>query len=433
MLRTLNKNIILVLIGNLLEFYDLGLFGFLSVIITPLYFQCDNGISSLLASASIFAIGFCMRPIGAIVFGYIGDVFGRKVCLSRTILLMAAPTILISLLPTYHQIGIVAPIILIMCRLLQGVCTGGEYNNAAIYLLETVDSYQRGLFSGIMIASSILGFFLASIIASIVIAFPQYSHWSWRFSFLLGALIGVVGFYLRKNLVLEPEARKPLKEDSTYKGFSLHWKNIAVTVCIGWLAGTLSLSLVGYITSYLTAVLHLSISQASLITNTGLGVYIFFLPLFGFLSDQYGYRRIMLWGALSTIFLSYPFFYLLSSGFFYPGEIGLALLAALFLAPMHAYMLELFPLSFRCRGISTAFAIGVGMLGGTAPFISTLLLKILEVDEAPALYYIASGVFGLIALKLSRPVTNDAFSRERKFMIQNADFPWLFKRKLKAS
>ena len=433
MLNRLNKNIGLILIGNLLEFYDLGLFGFLSVIITPLYFQCDDNISSLLASASIFAIGFCMRPIGAIVFGYVGDIFGRKICLSRTILLMAVPTLLISSLPTYNQIGIAAPIILVLCRLLQGFCTGGEYNNAAIYLLETVDSHQKGFFSGIMIASSILGFFLASLIASVVIAFPEYSAWSWRLSFLLGALIGVVGFYLRKNYVSESKEHNILKEERNYKGFYVHWKSMAVTVCIGWLAGTLSLSLVGYITSYLTSVLHLSISQASLITNTGLGVYIVFLPLFGFLSDQYGHQRVMLWGTLATIFLSYPFFYLLSSGFYYQGEIGLALLAALFLAPMHAYMLELFPISFRCRGISTAFATGVGILGGTAPFISTLLLKVLEINEAPALYYIISGIFGLIALKASRPLTSNSFAQERKSITEEMKVQTPFKRKLKAS
>lgn len=419
MLKILNKNPLLVLIGNLLEFYDLGLFGFLSVIITPLYFHCDDGISSLLASASVFAIGFVMRPIGALAFGYIGDTLGRKVCLSRTILLMAVPTTCISFLPTYDQIGLVAPIMLVLCRLLQGFCTGGEYNNAAIYLLENVNSPKKGLISGIMIASSIIGFFLASMVAALVIAFPQYSHWSWRLAFLLGALIGVIGFYLRKSQIKESNFSAIQKKSDTYKGFYSNWKNIGVTVCIGWLAGTLSLSLVGYMTSYLTSALHPSLSQASLINNIGLGVYIVFLPVFGLLSDRYGHREVMQWGALSTIFLSYPFFHLLSSGFFYSGQIGLALLAALFLGPMHAYMLKLFPSSFRCRGISTAFAIGVGIFGGTAPFISTLLLKMSEINEAPALYYMVSGIFGLVALKLSRPVSFDSQFNEEDLSSQD--------------
>lgn len=419
MLKNFNKNPVLVLIGNLLEFYDLGLFGFLSVIITPLYFRCDDGISSLTASASVFAIGFFMRPIGAIAFGYIGDTYGRKVCLSRTILLMAVPTTFISLLPTYDHIGFAAPIMLILCRLLQGFCTGGEYNNAAIYLLENVDDHKKGLMSGIMIASSILGFFLASLVASVVIAFPQHSHWSWRLAFLVGALIGVVGFYLRKSMVQESNFSGSRNQSDTYREFSVHWKNILVTICIGWLAGTLSLSLVGYMTSYLTSVLHLPLSQASLINNIGLGVYIVFLPVFGFLSDRWGYRPMMQWGALSTIFLSYPFFCLLSSGFFYSGQIGLALLAALFLGPMHACMLQLFPPSFRCRGISTAFAIGVGMLGGTAPFISTLLLKTSGINEAPALYYIISGIFGLVAIKLSRPAHTRV--NESTIVLQNGE------------
>ena len=184
----------------------------------------------------------------------------------------------------------------------------------------------------------------------------------------------------------------------------MNWKNMIVTVCIGWLAGTLSLSLVGYMTAYLTTVVYLPLHQASIINNAGLGVYIFLLPVFGYFSDQWGYKRVMIGGSLATIFLSYPFFVLLSSGFFFLGQIGLAILAALFLAPMHAYMLQLFPKSFRCRGISTAFAIGVGVFGGTAPFISTLLVRFVEVSEAPAIYYILSGVFGFVALKLSRPL-----------------------------
>jgi MHS family proline/betaine transporter-like MFS transporter len=417
MLKNFNKNPLLVLIGNLLEFYDLGVFGFLSVIITPLYFQCDNGITSLFASAGVFAIGFFMRPIGAIVFGYIGDRFGRRVCLSRTILLMAVPTTLISLLPTYDQIGLAAPIILILCRLLQGFCTGGEYNNAAIYLLENGNADKKGLISGVMVASSILGFLLASLIASIVISFPEYSNWSWRLPFLLGALIGVVGYYLRKSQIQEPNFYSSLNQKSTSKEFYVNRKNIVVTICIGWLAGTLSLSLVGYMPSYLTSILHLSLSEASLVNNIGLVVYIFLLPFFGLLSDQWGHQRVMVWGTLSTIFLSYPFFHLLSAGFVYSGQIGLAVLAAMFLGPMHAYMLKLFPPSFRCRGISSAFSIGVGMLGGTAPFISAILLNKIGINEAPALYYIISGIFGLAALKLSEPLSIDV--QERNIFLRN--------------
>lgn len=402
-----NKNRLLVLIGNLLEFYDLGVFGSLSIIITPLYFRCDDAVSSLLASAGVFAIGFCMRPIGALIFGYIGDKFGRKVCLSRTILLMAIPTTVISVLPTYDQIGFAAPVILILCRLFQGVCTGGEYNNAAIYLLENVEPHKNGLLSGLTVASSILGFFFASVVASLVIAFPEHTSWSWRLPFLLGAFIGVIGFYLRKSQMKEIDLYKMQAQKNTLKEFFANRKSILVTLCIGWLAGTLSLSLVGYMPSYLTSILHLSAPEASFINNIGLGVYIVFLVIFGFLSDHWGYGRMMMWGACLAALLSYPLFYLLSAGFVYLGQIGLALLAALFLAPMHAYMLRLFPPSFRCRGISTAFSMGIGMLGGTAPFISALLLKIIEINEAPAFYYIISGLVGLLALKLSASMRHE--------------------------
>ncbi len=429
MAKNFNKNIPIVLIGNLLEFYDLGLFGFLSIIIAPLYFPCNDKISSLLASAGVFAIGFFMRPIGAMVFGYVGDTFGRKICLSNTILLMALPTAMISVLPTYGQIGLLAPISLTLCRFFQGFCVGGEYNSSAIYLLENVNHNKRGFFSSLVIAFSILGFFIASIAASIVTAFPEYSSWSWRLAFLFGSTIGVVGFYLRKNYVKEGLVQFSQTRENTYKGVSENWKNIIVTISIGCLAGTLSLSLVGYITSYLTFVIGLPLQQAALINNVGLGIYIFLLPVFGFLSDLWGHRRIMLCGALLAILLSYPFFYLLSSGYLFSGQAGLAILAAMFLAPMHAYMLSLFPESFRCRGISSSFSIGVGIFGGSAPFISTLLVQSMGVQEAPAFYYILSGIFGLVALALSRPVS----THEKAPINKNVDqFPF-FKQPLKAS
>lgn len=273
-----------------------------------------------------------------------------------------------------------------------------------------------------MIASSILGFFFASLIAWVATTYSEYASWSWRLPFLLGALIGVVGFYLRRNYIKEINFH-PHAQESSYKGFQSNWKNILVTICIGWLAGTLSLSLVGFINAYLVNILKVALPQSTLINNLGLGVYILLLPVFGFFSDKYGYRQLMLYGSCATIFLSYPCFYLLSSGYYFCGQIGLAILAATFLAPMHAYMLELFPVSFRCRGISTAFAIGVGVFGGIAPFVSTLLIQAINVPEAPALYYILSGVCGLIALTLSRPTSEleeqssllDTFSTSTSF------------------
>ncbi|MBY0282213.1 MAG: MFS transporter [Alphaproteobacteria bacterium] len=402
------------LLGNLLEFYDLGLFGFFAPVISPLFFPTEDPLALLIASMSVFAAGFISRPLGALLFGYIGDRRGRKISLSHTILLMACPTFIISILPTYASIGILAPIILMFCRLVQGICTGGEYNNAAIFLLEHQDPKKRGFFSGMVTASAIFGFFLASSMAVFVSFFPLENSWSWRLPFLWGAFIGLVGFYLRKGTILESPVFKEMVENNSPLKISqllkMSSKGIIATLGIGWVAGTLSLSLVGYMVSYLTSIVHLSSSQASFISNLGLLFYMLGLPIMGALSDKTGHNVMMQIACFLTTLLAYPLFCLMTSGyvpFILSGEIGLALLAAMFLGPMHAYMLEVFPAQFRCRGISTSFALGVGFLGGTAPLISTMLIQTFHFSEAPALYFILSGIAGLIATSLkveSRPV-----------------------------
>ncbi len=399
----INKKILYItLLGNILEFYNLGLCGFFALTITPLFFPSNDPFALMISGMGVFAAGFLMRPFGAMIFGYIGDKFGRKISLSSTVLLMAVPTFLIAILPTYAQVGIIAPIILMLCRLMQGVCAGGEYNNAAIFMLEHTHPSKQGLYSGLMTASSILGFFLSSSMVLLVAHLPLSSALSWRIPFLLGTFIGIIGFYLRRSNILEsPVFEKKNNDISLKENLKLNKGNILCVIAVGWLAGTLSLSLVGYMASYLTAIVQLSRYQSSFISSLGLMIYMLFLPVMGGLSDKVGHRKLMQIASGLTLLLSYPLFALLTTGslpFVIAGEVGLALLASMFLGPMHAYMLSIFPVQFRCRGISTSFSVGIAFLGGTAPLISTLLIQQLGFNEAPALYFALSAVAGLIAM-----------------------------------
>jgi MHS family proline/betaine transporter-like MFS transporter len=321
---------------------------------------------------------------------------------------MTFPTFIIGILPTYQEIGFWAPLLLTLCRLLQGLCTGGEYNNAAIFILENTPPHKQGFYSGVMTASSIVGFFLASLTTSLCFyAFSPGSSWSWRLPFLLGSLIGLVGFHLRRQL---QESKTPHPTSSQKREWLTHKKAFLLTICVGWLAGVLSLSLIGFIPSHLSQMTCLSSSEIFFISNWGLLVYMITLLFMGTLADAVGYSRLMKSAAFSTAIFSYVFFYLINLKVFWGvvlGVSGLGLLAGTFLAPMHAYMLQLFPSHLRCRGTSIGFSLGVSLLGGTSPLALTFLIQAFQTFEAAAFYFSFSGAIVFIMLLI--PLSKDSF------------------------
>src|SRR5260221_4652490 len=194
-----SKVIFSAMLGNSLEYYDFNLFIFLAPVISPLFFPTEDKIASVLIGLGTYAVGYFMRPLGAVAFGYIGDVYGRRRALTLSIILMAIPTFLMGLLPTYEAIGILAPIAVIVLRLLQGFCAGGEYNGAGIFTVENVNPKKAGFAGGMITASSAIGFLMGSMVASLCVLEVMPS-WAWRVAFLMGIIVGFVGLYLRRNI-----------------------------------------------------------------------------------------------------------------------------------------------------------------------------------------------------------------------------------------
>lgn len=407
------KTSFIIILGNLLEFYDLGLYGFLAPKIVPLYFPVHNTFSIMIASLAVFAAGFIMRPIGSIIFGWIGDFLGRKIVLTHTMLFMAVPTFLIAILPTYEQIGLLSSILLVLCRLVQGACTGGEYNSAAIFLLEKSPRHKRGFYSGLITASSIGGFFLASLMSMLIDYLPLHAN-AWRIPFLIGASIGVLGFYYRSTALTEsPYFQKPEVQSAVFSWTDLkqNKKNILLMIIFGWFAGTLSLSLIGYIPTHLASIENIASREILLITNLGILIYMVCLPIFGFISDKTGIQRLMKIAILCMSLSAYIIFSLFCTGDLFYISIGvvlLALCAASFLGPMHAFFLNIFPMSFRCRGISLSFSVGAGILGGTAPLIYTFLIEFTKTNKAPAFYFIVCSIITLLAIR-NKELNKQAF------------------------
>jgi MHS family proline/betaine transporter-like MFS transporter len=290
--------------GNMLEFYDFYLYGTFASILAGLFFPSYDATAALIASLGTFAAGYLMRPIGAVVFGHLGDRLGRKRALTLSIFFMAIPTLVIGLLPTYHTIGIFAPIILFSCRLLQGVCAGGEYNGAAIFTIEHMKKDQDGFAGSLMSVSGGGGGLLATFLGALFMH-PSMPSWSWRIPFIFGAFLGVVGYYIRKKIGESPAfkeevSKKPLSVP-LLKAFQQY--PVSILCCVGGAAfsGALSSTFVVYMNIYLTKVVGLTLNHSLWFNSFGLLIFVASAPLAGFLSDRFGKPKIMTISAIALI------------------------------------------------------------------------------------------------------------------------------------
>jgi MHS family proline/betaine transporter-like MFS transporter len=322
---------------------------------------------------------------------------------------MALPTLTIGFLPTYSQIGLWAPFILVLCRLLQGLCAGGEYNGASIFIIEHLGTSRRGLAGSLISASGAIG----SLIAMILGATLLHSHlpsWSWRIPFLLGAFLAFIGFYIRRRLQESPEflellAKKPIQRSPVNIPLLMALRNYPLSIfrafAVGAFANVLANTLVVYLNVYLTKVVGISIAHSMFFNSIGLLVVIFMIPFIGWLSDKVGQVILMRIGAVLVISTIYPIFLLLNSGTnekIISVQISLAILMSLFLGPSNAFMNRLFPASIRYSGIAFGYCSGMALMGGTMPAISTYLIAITNDIMAPAYYLIICGFIGFLAV-----------------------------------
>ncbi len=282
-------------IGNALEFYDFVLCGVLIPQLAPLFFPSIHPLSSLLAGMAAYAVGFVMRPLGGILFGHIGDRWGRKKALTLSMLGMAVSTFLFSLLPTYEHIGIFAGILFICLRLCQGLCLGGEVIGAALFCLEHHQTRHRGLIGGIIAAGAMGGALLASIVAYFLVS--SLLNNGWRLAFMLGAFTGLVGFYIRRYLpeTIEYEKSHRLEADSIplLSSFKKHPYSFLEVFSYASIAGALSATLMVFLNSYFTKVLLLPSAISLKLASLGILASIFLHPLAGLIADKIGARKSM--------------------------------------------------------------------------------------------------------------------------------------------
>lgn len=397
------------MIGNGLEWFDYALFGHFAAIIGMLYFPSENHYNQMLATFGVFAAGFLMRPVGAIFFGYIGDRYGRKSALSLAILMMAIPTGCIGLLPTYAQIGIWAPILLTVIRLCQGLSLGGEFSGAIAFVSEHAPQHRRGFAACSTMFSAAGGILLGALVATFlaeIMSKADFESWGWRIPFIVGMGIGLVGLYIRNHLEESPhyeeaKAKGTLAKAPLKTALLKHPKEMTLAVGIYLTVTVPFYVLVVFLNNYTTTILGFPMKESLLMNAISILVMMLIIPLSGFFSDTIGRKPILIAGAVGFLLLSYPVFSLLTYGDFahaLMGQVLFAILVGIYVGPVPAMLVEMFPTSVRFTGMSLAYNLSAAIFGGTTPIVATWLVQQTGDKTSVAYYLIACAAFSLLSL-----------------------------------
>jgi MHS family proline/betaine transporter-like MFS transporter len=401
-------------IGNFFELFDFTIYGYFAVAITRAFYPSG----SMYGTYAAFGAAFLMRPIGAIVLGAYGDRMGRRAALVVTIGLMAGATGAVGLIPTYHSIGYWAPVLLVLCRLLQGFSTGGEWGGAAAFLVEYAPPGKRGLTGSWQQFSTQIGALTGSLSAALLAASlseADFYAWGWRIPFLCGFLLGPVGYYLRRK-VAETPAFEHAVETRTVERAPLR---VAVHEYGTRMIQAFGLSIIGcianfifvvYLVSYAINTMHLPPSSALSCAVASGCVVVVLTPLVGALTDRVGRRPLILACALLNLVFDYPLFLLAIRG----GTFASLLMAlvcnaafqALYTGTIPSILAEMFPTRVRYTALSVSYGFAVVLFGGFAPLISTWLVEVTGNPFAPAFYVMTGGALSAIAILSMREYRN---------------------------
>ena len=387
------KSVIAVLCGNALAWYDFLLYASFAPIFAEIFFPAKTVFTSVMLTFSVFAVSFLMRPIGGVVLGYYGDYTGRRKILIISSCLMSVSTLCMGFLPTYQSMGILATILFILFRFMQGFAMGGELPGSATFLIEHMFAKRRG-FAGSLAASSLFfGIFLAFFVAALLISIlpDVYSDLGWRLAYILGGLLGVVAFYYRIKCDESPYflnqsevITKPVRII-----FSKYKTQLSLAIIYTSVLAVGNYILIAYVTTFLVKFEGFLFRDALIINFMAILFLTLLIPVIGFLSDYWGRKSFLLFGLVSLLLYIFPSFWLLSHPFFHYALSG-ELLLSIALAPINAVVptmiAEMFPVSVRISGLSLGYNVGQAVFGGTAAIAAFSLIKMTGNYSSPALY-----------------------------------------------
>lgn len=407
-----------IMIGNVLEWYDFIVYASLAPILSVVFFPQEDQFIAIVLTFAIFAVGFITRPLGGIFFGHLGDRYGRRKALVFSVLMMAIPALSIAALPTYDQIGRMAPIILLVCRLLQGFAMGGECPVVMTYVGELAPPEKRGYIGSYIIVTNTLGILLAIIVVTFltqILSEADMHNWGWRVPFFCTLLSVLFGYYLRRNL-LETNVFGQVKQtNAVHKNPLIEAlktkKLLMLKIFMFFLGGSvLYHTYTVFIITYLKQTLGMSYLEALYVSIAGSCFLIASVLLAGKLSDKIGRRSVMLVGITSLILFSYPlytFYTNASMSHLLLVQLGFALMIGCVLGPFPALTVEQVNTSVRCSSIALGYNLGI-VFGGMAPMIHMLLINHFKTHTAPSFYLIFTMVLAFVAVFSMRDKVGEA-------------------------
>ncbi|KPD03797.1 glycine betaine/L-proline transporter ProP [Moellerella wisconsensis] len=410
----LKKAITAAALGNAMEWFDFGVYGFLAYVLGQVFFPDVSPGIQMIAALATFSVPFLVRPLGGVVFGILGDKYGRQKVLAVTIIIMSVSTFCIGLIPGYATIGIWAPILLLVAKLAQGFSVGGEYSGAAIFVAEYSPDRKRGFMGSWLDFGSIAGFVLGAgvvVLISSILGEESFHEWGWRIPFFLALPLGIIGLYLRHALEETPAFQQHVealaKQDKeniqnppkiSFREVAIkHWKSLLT--CVGLVIATnvTYYMLLTYMPSYLSHNLNYSADHGVLIIIAIMLGMLFVQPLIGLASDKIGRRPFVLIGSIGLLFLAYPSFMLINSGsvgLIFVGLLILAVLLNCFTGVMASILPSIFPTQIRYSALAIAFNISV-LVAGATPTVAAWLVESTQNLYTPAFYLMVIALVGL--------------------------------------
>lgn len=390
-------------VGTLIEYYDFSLYGYMAVIIAPLFFPGGDPTVSLLASLAVFGTAYVVRPLGGIFFGHVGDKYGRKKALLATLVCMGIASTLMGLLPTHAAVGTMAPVLLVLVRLLQGFSAGGEVGGSATFIAESTPPHLKATYGAFTPLGSTGGFALAALVAGAMTAMTtkaQMADWGWRVPFLLAFPLTLLCLWARTRVKETHKARNPEQHSPVMQVFRRQpWALLQATGISAATNGTAYIGLT-YLSIHMIHRLGYPAGNVYWVATLAIGVAALLMPLGGYLGDRIGLHRLMTLGLLGYVLLTYPMMSLMSHGLAMAGIAYLVIMLNTVATQVSCYTVlpMLFEQEHRYTGVATGFNLGVILAGGTAPFVAVWMVEKTGNVLSPAYFVIAAAAIGLVAM-----------------------------------
>ena len=399
-------------IGNVLEWYDFAIYGYFATSIGRTFFPKEDPVAQVLSAFGIFAVGFLMRPVGGALVGHIGDKLGRRAALTFSVTAMAIPTFLVGVLPGYEVLGMMAPVALTLLRMLQGLSVGGEYTTSIIFMVEQAPPGRRGMIGALGCCGAIAGILLGSATAALLSALlpaDLMELWGWRIPFLMGLVVGLAGFFLRRRLeetaIPRDAARSPLKETVRHHGWLLaRLAGLSMFNAIGFYL------LFVYIVSWLQLADGIAPAHALEINSLSMVVLLPCMILMGALSDRLGRKPILLAATALAFVSAVPLFWLMHHDqrlYMQLGQLGFVLSVGMFLGTQPTLMVEAAPAAVRCTAIALGYNVTLGVIGGLSPLVATWLVQRTDDQLAPAFMIMAAAAISFLSVLGLRERSNE--------------------------